>query len=235
VVKAGLRKSKAVDKQIYLCNKCGKKFAISPLPCYTYDAQAILSAPILYYQGLSLEETRKKIIAKFQITPSLAAVAKWVKEFGKYSALKNYRPAIKLFKKNRRLISRKLLKHQQNYLFQIHEYKLGLLPSDFSPIQDYLHKILNDEITIDHRKFQLRGSTLDLGASFPTLRPAPHKTYENRTAEIALKAAGTPSEFVVYPEAGHGFHADFRPDNYRKADAEDGWRRMLEWFRKYGV
>ena len=51
----------------------------------------------------------------------------------------------------------------------------------------------------------------------------------------ALKAAGTPSELVVYPEAGHGFHADFRADNYRKADAENGWKRMLDWFRKYGV
>lgn len=51
----------------------------------------------------------------------------------------------------------------------------------------------------------------------------------------ALKAAGTPAELVVYPDAGHGFHADFRPDNYRKADAEDGWNRMLAWFRKYGV
>jgi carboxymethylenebutenolidase len=51
----------------------------------------------------------------------------------------------------------------------------------------------------------------------------------------ALKAAGVPSELVVYPEAGHGFHADFRSDNYRKADAEAGWKKMLEWFRKYGV
>ena len=51
----------------------------------------------------------------------------------------------------------------------------------------------------------------------------------------ALKAAGTPAELVVYPDAGHGFHADFRPDNYRKADAEAGWKRMLDWFKKYGV
>lgn len=51
----------------------------------------------------------------------------------------------------------------------------------------------------------------------------------------ALKAAGTPSELVVYPEAGHGFHADFRPDNYRKQDAEDGWKRMLAWFQRWGV
>ena len=51
----------------------------------------------------------------------------------------------------------------------------------------------------------------------------------------ALKAQGTPAELVMYPDAGHGFHADFRPDNYRKADAEDGWKRMLAWFAKYGV
>ena len=51
----------------------------------------------------------------------------------------------------------------------------------------------------------------------------------------ALKAQGTPAELVMYPEAGHGFHADFRPDNYRKADAEDGWKRMLAWLAKYGV
>jgi carboxymethylenebutenolidase len=51
----------------------------------------------------------------------------------------------------------------------------------------------------------------------------------------ALKAQGTPSELVIYQDAGHGFHADFRPDNYRKADAEDGWSKMLAWFKKYGV
>ena len=51
----------------------------------------------------------------------------------------------------------------------------------------------------------------------------------------ALKAAGTPAELVMYPDAGHGFHADFRADNYRKADAEDAWSKMLAWFKKYGV
>jgi len=50
-----------------------------------------------------------------------------------------------------------------------------------------------------------------------------------------MKAGGTPAELVVYPEASHGFHADFRPDIYRKADADDGWKRMLAWFGKYGV
>ncbi|HEY5310620.1 MAG TPA: dienelactone hydrolase family protein, partial [Casimicrobiaceae bacterium] len=50
-----------------------------------------------------------------------------------------------------------------------------------------------------------------------------------------LKGTGSKSEFVVYPEAGHGFNADFRPDSYRKADAENGWSRMLAWFKLWGV
>ena len=42
------------------------------------------------------------------------------------------------------------------------------------------------------------------------------------------------SEFVIYPDAGHGFHADYRP-GYNKADAQDGWKRLQEWFRKNGA
>ena len=51
----------------------------------------------------------------------------------------------------------------------------------------------------------------------------------------ALKDSGSKSEFVVYAGAGHGFNADFRPDDYRKQDAEDGWKRMLAWFKLWGV
>jgi carboxymethylenebutenolidase len=50
----------------------------------------------------------------------------------------------------------------------------------------------------------------------------------------ALKSAGKNSEIIVYPKAPHGFHADYRP-SYRKEAAEDGWRRLLGWFKKYGV
>jgi carboxymethylenebutenolidase len=50
----------------------------------------------------------------------------------------------------------------------------------------------------------------------------------------ALKAANKPSEIIVYPKAPHGFHADYRP-SYRKADAEDGWKRLLAWFKRHGA
>ncbi len=42
------------------------------------------------------------------------------------------------------------------------------------------------------------------------------------------------SQFVVYDDAGHAFFADYRP-NYRKADAEDAWKRALAWFREHSV
>ncbi len=50
----------------------------------------------------------------------------------------------------------------------------------------------------------------------------------------ALKAAGNPSEIVVYPDAGHAFNADYRP-SYRPAAAQDAWSRMLAWFHRYGL
>ncbi|MDP9898114.1 dienelactone hydrolase family protein [Variovorax ginsengisoli] len=46
--------------------------------------------------------------------------------------------------------------------------------------------------------------------------------------------AARASEFVVYPEAGHAFHADYRP-SYLKEAAEDGWKRALAWFKAHGV
>lgn len=49
-----------------------------------------------------------------------------------------------------------------------------------------------------------------------------------------LRAAGSPSEIVVYPDGQHGFNADYRP-SYNEAAAKDAWRRMLDWFRKYGA
>lgn len=54
------------------------------------------------------------------------------------------------------------------------------------------------------------------------------------TACAAGNAAARASEFVVYPEAPHAFHADYRP-SYRKAAAEDGWARMLAWFKTHGA
>ena len=50
----------------------------------------------------------------------------------------------------------------------------------------------------------------------------------------ALQAAKSPSQIVLYPDTPHGFYADYRP-SYRKDEAQNGWQRLQEWFKKYGV
>jgi carboxymethylenebutenolidase len=52
--------------------------------------------------------------------------------------------------------------------------------------------------------------------------------------EAACKADRKICEIKIYPEAPHGFNADYRP-SYRPEAAKDGWARMLAWFKQYGV
>lgn len=60
----------------------------------------------------------------------------------------------------------------------------------------------------------------------------PNPTVEKMQA--ALKDAKKPSEIILYPDTPHGFHADYRP-SYRKDKAQDGWAKLLAWFKKNGV
>ena len=52
--------------------------------------------------------------------------------------------------------------------------------------------------------------------------------------KAALQAAGKTAEFKIYPGAPHGFHADYRA-SYRKEAAEEAWKEMIAWFKKYKV
>ena len=60
----------------------------------------------------------------------------------------------------------------------------------------------------------------------------PLDTVEKMKAALAKGSSG--SQFVVYPESPHAFHADYRA-SYVEADAKDGWKKALDWFRKNGV
>lgn len=51
----------------------------------------------------------------------------------------------------------------------------------------------------------------------------------------ALAAAGDKdTKIIVYPDAPHGFNADYRP-SYVATDAKEAWQNMLAWFRGHGV
>lgn len=78
---------------------------------------------------------------------------------------------------------------------------------------------------------QLHGPVLGLyGAQDHSIPLADIDTMKQRlqSGNDASKA----SSFVVYPESGHAFLADYRP-SYRAEDARDGWARMLTWFQRH--
>jgi carboxymethylenebutenolidase len=81
---------------------------------------------------------------------------------------------------------------------------------------------------------KLNGPVLGLyGGQDPGIPPDTVKKMQAALAQ-STNPASKASAIHVYPDAPHAFHADYRP-SYRKAPAEDGWKRMAEWFRKHGV
>lgn len=50
----------------------------------------------------------------------------------------------------------------------------------------------------------------------------------------ALKAAGKQAEIIVYPDAQHGFLADYR-GSYSATASADAWPKMLAFFKAHGV
>lgn len=63
----------------------------------------------------------------------------------------------------------------------------------------------------------------------------PQSSVDAMKAALAQgNAAARGSEFVVYPDTPHAFHADYRP-SYRQGPAEDGWQRLQAWLKRHGV
>ena len=62
----------------------------------------------------------------------------------------------------------------------------------------------------------------------------PENMVERMRAGLLAFGKDKESTIHVYPDMPHAFHADYRP-SYRKEAADDGWKRMLAWFKKHGV
>jgi carboxymethylenebutenolidase len=51
--------------------------------------------------------------------------------------------------------------------------------------------------------------------------------------EAAMASVAVPTQIVRYPNAGHGFHCDQRPQSYDPEAARDAWARTLRWFERH--
>jgi DNA polymerase-4 len=49
----------------------------------------------------------------------------------------------------------------------------------------------------------------------------------------AAAQAAVPTSVVRYPDAGHAFHCDARPEAYHEPSATDAWGKATEWFARY--
>jgi carboxymethylenebutenolidase len=87
------------------------------------------------------------------------------------------------------------------------------------------------------RAAELKAPVLGLYAGQDGSIPIPTlNQMKERLAEVAAKGnkAAAGCEFVLYPDAPHAFHADYRP-SYRKEAAQDGYKRALAWFKGHGL
>lgn len=117
---------------------------------------------------------------------------------------------------------------RNTWLYATHNANLKAAVAWYGPIKGATSEIQPKVVldVADQLKCPLLGlyGEKDTGIAVPDVKEA----------EAKARAAGKTVEIVVYPDAPHGFHADYRP-SYRQVDAEDGWKRMLDWFKRYGV
>jgi carboxymethylenebutenolidase len=66
------------------------------------------------------------------------------------------------------------------------------------------------------------------GENDPSVTPA-----SGRALEALLKGLGKTVEIVIYPNAGHAFFNDTRPEAHNAQAANDAWHGTLEWLRTY--
>lgn len=79
-----------------------------------------------------------------------------------------------------------------------------------------------------HAADDLKGPVLGLYGGADSGIPV--ETVEQMQAALAEGGeAARASKIIVYPDAPHAFHADYRP-SYREVAAQDGWRRLITWF-----
>jgi carboxymethylenebutenolidase len=114
------------------------------------------------------------------------------------------------------------------WLFAEHDKRLKAAVAWYGPVKGPVSEIQPHTPTDDASA--LSCPLLGLyGGNDPSIHPAD----VHAAAQIATDAGHT-VQIKIFPDAGHGFHADYR-DTYNRAAAEQGWQDMLAWFKANGV
>jgi hypothetical protein len=185
-VKRGIRQTRNGPVQIFHCRRCDRRFSLAPLPDYSFPPAAVLAAPADFYLGYSIREIQARTQRRFGRLPSPATVLQWVREFGKYAAVKALRPGLQAFDRPGRIIAGRFFHFPERHLFQVHRYKLEQITGSQPALGKYLNRLLDNNFKIDCRTFD-PGLTLGLELAAPPNR----KNYACAVAALAAKAAET--------------------------------------------
>lgn len=120
---------------------------------------------------------------------------------------------------------------RQTWLFAEHSPKLKAAVAWYGPLDNATNTL--QPTTPIAQVPQLKAPVLGLYGGKDQGITAEHR--DKMTAALKnAPAVAADSKIVVYADAPHGFNADYRP-SYVKADAEDGWAKMLAFFKAHGV
>jgi hypothetical protein len=188
-VKRGVRKLKNCDLQIFFCKNCRKRFSCSPLPGHTYPASAIMQSVIYFNLGYTYSKIRALLQSRFNCAPSIAVIHQWLGKFGRFSAQKAYRAERIKNMPPHRVIKKKLFRHRQNYLYQVHQPKLAEIEDRFPPLFQYLSGIFETNDALNDTDFPLRPSMLAARIPIAIKFQKSSRSYSSRMAGLALTAA----------------------------------------------
>jgi transposase-like protein len=143
VVKRGMRKLRFETVQTYQCKQCKKRFQDKKISKKSYPPQVVYDALVLYHQGFSLDETRKRVNKRFKVKVGLSTIHSWVKEYEFFCPIHNQRDLFSGEDKN--VIFRKRFDHVNlDYEFRYHRLKLEKnVKNAFSSLYHYLKRFEN--------------------------------------------------------------------------------------------
>jgi transposase-like protein len=127
IIKKGKRHKIFETVQLYLCQRCERKFTPLINKHRSYPLRVILDAVTLYDRFHSLEETAKIVSGSYGISVRHQTVANWLKDFKEYLPILKIRGKLLADYDPRKAFVETRLLHGQVYDFKCHMAKLDYL------------------------------------------------------------------------------------------------------------
>lgn len=138
VIKKGKRKTKLVEKQVYFCKSCRKKFVLNNLKNKTYPAKVIVNAISHYNLGYSLSKVSKILNTRFKVKTRRSTIHSWIKGYKSFCTYHRLREkALQLYKPEN-ILFEKIFHHNQPYKYKYHKAKVNMFLNNLHGLKNYL-------------------------------------------------------------------------------------------------